>query len=272
MVLKRKRSMDSSPLSISSFGTAPTPEAQSPCPFPDNFDFSMDLDTCPHSTLFSRSWDARLSSSEMGSRTRKRFRDNRPDERVIHGMYPIYTSQRLESYLSNNCTIENTISKLFQAQRLHPHASPIPTNPPQPQQQIQTPQHFQQAPAVQKSTLHSFWKITAPAPPVQPPSQTLNPHHSVAPSTYIPPHCEDCDAPLHPDSSSSASAMAMDIDSGGAVTAGTCSEENNEFACGDCGRWICGTCAVVGDRRVCLGCIGFGGRDRDAGRAARRWW
>lgn len=85
MGLKRKRSVDSSPLSISSFGTAPTPEAQSPCPIPDNYDFTMDLDTSPHSILFSRSWDARLSGSEMGSRTRKRFRDNRPDERVIHG-------------------------------------------------------------------------------------------------------------------------------------------------------------------------------------------
>jgi hypothetical protein len=85
MGLKRKRSMDQSPLSTSSY-TASTPEAQSPTPLPDNH-FAMDMDISPRFNM-SRARDAhngRVTSSDLGCRTRKRFRDNRPDESVIHG-------------------------------------------------------------------------------------------------------------------------------------------------------------------------------------------
>ena len=88
MGLKRKRTVDDSPLSVSSFGAVSTPEAQSPTPLPQGFDGAMDIDV----TTLSRAdvWDfmsaSRVKSSDWGNRTRKRVRDNRPDERAIHGM------------------------------------------------------------------------------------------------------------------------------------------------------------------------------------------
>ncbi|KAF2192099.1 hypothetical protein K469DRAFT_716587 [Zopfia rhizophila CBS 207.26] len=222
MGLKRKRSIDESPLSTSSF-TASTPEAQSPTPMPHQFDGAMDIDIESRFNA-NPSWNfhsGRLSSSDLNTRTRKRFRDNRPDERVIH---------------------ENTISKLFSAQRNHPHAEPILSDS-HPQ-----PQH---APVVQKSTLHSFWKL--PAPPVQPPTIHIQ-HHQVAPQTWNAPRCEDCDTPLQ--SETVGMDVDMDLDGNGA---------GNQFACQDCGRSICGTCAVVASARHCLQCA-------TTTRKSGRWW
>ncbi|CAG5178285.1 uncharacterized protein ALTATR162_LOCUS8624 [Alternaria atra] len=143
MGLKRKHSSDDSPLSISSFGAVSTPDAQSPMSFPKGYDKMMDTDA--HVSSRSNAWDFmsvnRVKSSDWGNRTRKRVRDNRPDERAIH---------------------ENTLNMLFAAQRNHPDASPIPSDA--------LPMHQQPNPVSskpQKSTLHSFWK-QLPAPPVQP--------------------------------------------------------------------------------------------------------
>lgn len=95
MAFKRKRSDDDSPLSVSSYsGAVSTPEAQSPTPFPQSFYGSMDVDV---DTTRSNGWDfasaSRVKSSDWGNRTRKRFRDNRPDERSIHGMHPLMLPQ-----------------------------------------------------------------------------------------------------------------------------------------------------------------------------------
>ncbi|KAF2476661.1 uncharacterized protein BDR25DRAFT_252819 [Lindgomyces ingoldianus] len=223
MGLKRKRSMDDSPVSTSSFA-ASTPEAQSPTPIPHQFDGAMDLDISSHFSL-GRWWESRpgrLSSSDVGSRTRKRFRDNRPDERVIH---------------------ENTINKLFSAQRNYPHAQPILSDSAQ-----LAPQH---APAVQKSTLHAFWKL--PAPPVQ--SHTIQiRHHQVAPQTWDPPRCDDCDGVLQ--SETNEMEIDMELDECGS---------SNTFACRDCGKNVCGMCAVVSNTRHCLQCA-------TTSRNSGRWW
>jgi hypothetical protein len=208
MAVKRKRSADHSPLSISSY-TASTPEAQSPTPVPDQFDGAMDLETTFQFNPVT-AWNMRtrrVSSSDLGSRTRKRFRDNRPDQRAIH---------------------ENTLQKLFSAQRNFPHASPVPSHSESPVQHHETP--------VQKSTLHSFWKLPGPPSassftPLQPPS--------LAQSNI--PRCEDCDAVLQAETDG----MEMDLDE---------SETGNQFACQDCGRKVCGTCVVVAETRNCLQC------------------
>ncbi|KAH7078676.1 hypothetical protein BKA63DRAFT_541454 [Paraphoma chrysanthemicola] len=228
MGFKRKRSADDSPLSVSSYGTAWTPEAQSPTPFPLGLDGAMDMDVDVASR--SNGWDfasaSRVKSSDWGNRTRKRFRDNRPDERAIH---------------------ENTLQKLFAAQRNHPVPSPVPSDP--------TPS---QQPAVtfakpQKSTLHSFWK-QLPAPPVQAPIFSMQP--PVQPIDTRLPCCEDCDSPLQ--SVNDSMDIDMDVDMGGSV-------ESNLFACSDCGKNVCGTCAVVSTKRHCLQCA-------TSSRNSRRWW
>ncbi|KAH7402878.1 hypothetical protein BKA66DRAFT_507732 [Pyrenochaeta sp. MPI-SDFR-AT-0127] len=225
MGFKRKRSMDDSPLSISSFGAVSTPDAQSPTPFPQHFDGAMDIDTASRSNAWDFTSASRVKSSDWGNRTRKRFRDNRPDERAIH---------------------ENTLNKLFAAQRNQPQASPIPSDP----VPFQEPALVTSKP--QKSTLHSFWK-QLPAPPVQPIFVSTPVHHQEASNA---PRCEDCDTPLQ--SGTDSMDVDIDMDMGGAVV-------GDSFACNDCGKNVCGTCAVVSTRRHCLQCA-------TSGRNSRRWW
>ncbi|KAF1842239.1 uncharacterized protein K460DRAFT_420168 [Cucurbitaria berberidis CBS 394.84] len=228
MVLKRKRSVDDSPLSISSFGGVSTPEAQSPSPFPHRFDGAADMDVDISSRI--NAWDfsraSRVKGSDWGNRTRKRCRDNRPDERAIH---------------------KNTLNKLFAAQRQHPDASPIPSD------SLPSQQPSQAAPKPQKSTLHSFWK-QLPAPPVLSPTFAVPaPQH---PEISHGPRCEDCDTLLRSENDSMD--VDIDMDMGGAV-------ESSPFACGDCGKNVCATCAVVSMTRHCLQCA-------TNGRNSRRWW
>lgn len=89
MGTKRKHFDDASPASNSSFGTLSTPDAQSPTHFPHGANTSMDLDMDTDSTRKTNGWDFtsahRVKASDWGNRTRKRVRDNRPDERAIHG-------------------------------------------------------------------------------------------------------------------------------------------------------------------------------------------
>ncbi|ORX98425.1 hypothetical protein BCR34DRAFT_548059 [Clohesyomyces aquaticus] len=226
MGFKRKRSLDESPLSTSSFSGS-TPEARSPTPMPRQFDGAMDIDMSPRFD-FSRWRSARVSSSDANGRTRKRFRDNRPDERVIH---------------------ETTIKKLFSAQRNHPHAEPILSDS---HTHASTPASVP-APAVQKSTLHAFWKL--PAPAVRPVAPTIQiQHHQVAPQTWDAPRCDDCDTTLHNDTDG----MDVDMDVDGPNL-------SSPFACRDCGKNVCGMCAVVSNTRHCLQCA-------TTGRNSRRWW
>jgi hypothetical protein len=83
---KRKRSTDDSPISISSY-TWSTPEAQSPIPFPQSFD-GMDVDNTRQQNAWDFSNASRTKTGDWGMRTRKRVRDNRPDERSIHRTQP----------------------------------------------------------------------------------------------------------------------------------------------------------------------------------------
>ncbi|KAF3004205.1 hypothetical protein E8E13_006806 [Curvularia kusanoi] len=220
MGIKRKHFDDASPTSISSSGAVSTPDAQSPTHFPLGMDGSMDMDMDTQSNSRSNGWDFtrahRVKPSDWGNRTRKRVRDNRPDERAVH---------------------ENTVHKLFLAQRQHPHASPVPSDP-QPSAQ----------PAIavskpQKSTLHSFWNIAAP--PVQAPVFSYQATH--APNGAHTLRCDDCDAQLE------AEDEGMDIDVDMDSIEGTSS-----LACRKCGRNVCGRCAVVGDARHCLQCATHG--------------
>lgn len=93
MVLKRKRSSDFSPASsTSSWSSSSTRASQSPTPHSRSYfqdaHSSMDVDR-PIPSIPIAAWNlgvGRVSSTDMNSRTRKRFRDNRPDEEIIHGM------------------------------------------------------------------------------------------------------------------------------------------------------------------------------------------
>ena len=95
MGLKRKHSSDDSSLSMSSFGSVSTPDTQLPMSFSKGYDKMMETDA--PATMRTNAWDfmsaSRVKSSDWGNRTRKRVRDNRPDERAIHGMISRLHSQ-----------------------------------------------------------------------------------------------------------------------------------------------------------------------------------
>ncbi len=166
-----------------------------------------------------------MSSHHLGSRTKKRHRDDRPDESTL---YCIKTTQ---SCLLDVCLHEATaytISKLFSAQRQHPHAEPDLSSGPTPSTHTSTP--------AQKSTLHSFWNISSRLSEAQivPMDLDTGRSHSAMDVTA----CEDCDRSLF-------SPNAMDMGDGSAL---------QEFECYGCRRQICDNCAVRGDQRVCLSC------------------
>ena len=97
MGFKRKRDVDVSPFSTESF-TASTPEAQSPTPLPDG-QSAMDVDSFPR-VKSQEAWNDRGLGGELGSRTRKRFRDGRPDEDVVQSMHTAVSSSGLRRILT----------------------------------------------------------------------------------------------------------------------------------------------------------------------------
>ncbi|KAF1824495.1 uncharacterized protein K489DRAFT_316840 [Dissoconium aciculare CBS 342.82] len=160
MALKRKRS------SITSSSSASSSDAGSTCysapsPLSSIFYAQSKPSNIPYSKndSFHGGNEEYSSSCHLNSRTRKRYRDNRPDEQAIFA---------------------TTISKLYDAQRRLPDATSIPS----PQVQM-TPEPSQ---PTQRSTLHSFWKVNTPM--CAPPSILGEPLG--VPGTS----CEDCDVPL----------------------------------------------------------------------------
>ncbi|RMZ69359.1 orf21 [Pyrenophora seminiperda CCB06] len=224
MGFKRKHSTEDASLSIASFRAFSISDTH---PIPECCDAMTNMEC--QSTSRTNAWDFasanRVKSGEWGNRTRKRVRDSRPDERAIH---------------------ENTLNKLYAAQRHHASASPMlcDTTTPLPVEQQQPMSK------PQKCTLHAFWK-ELPAPPVQPISSSLPTQQE-----QKLPRCDDCDTPLQ--SGSDSMDVEMDMDLGDAL-------ETSPFACSDCGKNVCGTCAVVSSTRHCLQCA-------TSGRKERRWW
>ena len=168
--------------------------------------------------------------SHLNIRTRKRHRDNRPDADSVHGSSTCWLGAVIQMRaLADVCRVAaSTIQRLYQAQRENTAAEPG-VAPGQNQHQEQ-PQVQQLAPQIQKSTLHSFWRIEQPVP-LAPQVKS----HVVVPE----PRCEDCDGGLVDEG-------AMDVDEGSI----------EDKACGSCRRPVCDSCAVYGRERVCAGCAG----------------
>ncbi|RDW75883.1 hypothetical protein BP5796_06704 [Coleophoma crateriformis] len=196
MQLKRKRS-DSEISTTSSLLSSP----------PGAYNISLDMDT------------QTSTPSLFSSRTRKRYRDNRPDENAIH---------------------QNTLSLLFSAQQSQSQSQPHPQPQPQPQSQSRPlnlpPCAFQNlanvpVPATQAS-LHSFWTL--------PKARSASNDFSASSASSTPSHapfiqatnCEDCDAALSLDHD--AMDVDMDID---VMTAGGGAENWGCAACGKQG-WV----------------------------------
>ncbi|KAI5369705.1 hypothetical protein Slin15195_G005800 [Septoria linicola] len=198
MALKRKRS--SPAFSSPSSDTSDATTQASPLPF-------FYHHSKPVEPIYSKpawSWPTYDDSpAHLNSRTRKRHRSRtRQEEEQTHA---------------------KTISKLYDAQRQHPNASPVLS------QQVATPPETH----VQRSTLHSFWRLGRP-PVAMPMVVDVTPGLDRS----MHPRCEDCDRDLQ-------SVDAMDVDD---------IVVEQETRCQGCLRQVCDMCAVLGDRRICLGC------------------
>lgn len=227
MALKRKRSSPgfSSPSSVGSETTIQS------SPLPSFYHQSKPIAPFYQKPSWSfPTYDDSPSSQHLNSRTRKRHRDNRPDEQQIHGVSCWIGAIMDMSNLADVCRrAANTIDRLYQAQRQHPDASPVLS---QPVVQVQQPMQSQ------RSTLHSFWRIEQPPSATRMAVDTGPKVLGIQMST----NCEDCDRSLRPDD-------AMDIDE---------DTLDQETRCSSCQRSICDTCAILGTARTCLACASHG--------------
>jgi hypothetical protein len=229
MSTKRKRSMGSL------FAT-PTLEASTTTPF-----FSSPPIVLPNFFLQSKTYEQQSSpfalkyhhqdthqddytSQTLNSRTRKRYRDARPEESQIHGMSFFLPCLYILILTSPTAS---TVEKLFSAQKAHPHASPQPSHqlPPQPQ----SPPQFAQQEAPQRSTLHTFWHL---------PQGTQMPQYNTTPR--IPQQevlvCDGCDRRIESDSPYGTDTLIADT------------------RCTACERSVCDTCSITVETRLCLDC------------------
>lgn len=206
------------------------------------------------------SMDAQINTPALfASRTRKRHRDNRPDENIIHRTLLL----RSHSTIKLTCYAENTLSLLFSAQQSshnegQSHVQPINLPPPAFQNLANTPV----IPSPNQSSLHSFWTLPKQRSFSSPssidssnastPNSTPTPNHM---SYFQPSNCEDCDASLNGSGGDAMDVDQMDVDM---VIGG----EN--YGCSSCGKQVCRQCAVsnLGAERRCLGCAGQGQRGK----------
>ncbi|THY77687.1 hypothetical protein D6C93_10248 [Aureobasidium pullulans] len=164
MSTKRKRS--GSLFVAPTIDASSTPFLSSPVRLPEFFVQNKTLG--PQSSPFSWKQQSSPNTSQdegqqqLNSRTRKRYRDGRPEEAEIHA---------------------STVEKLFSAQKAHPHASPMLS-----QSDLQ-PQ-FQPQDTPQRSTLHSFWHLPQPS---QLPQHGMPATHQDAMT------CDACDRVLTPE-------------------------------------------------------------------------
>ena len=225
MLLKRKRSSPtiSSPASdTTTSSTDPTGQV--------SFFFSHSK---PKQVLFGKTnepWQPCDDGSLWISRTRKRHRDNRPDEQMVFGRFDPSFPNVFSVADNLLCSPDSTIARLFDAQRQRPQAEPLT---PRPLLDSITTQ------STQKSTLHSFWRM----PDREPMRNALIPTDARLPSPLAPGaagECQDCNGFL-------SCGDGMDLDD---------ETQESQTACASCRRCICDCCAVRGTARLCLGCAG----------------
>jgi hypothetical protein len=271
MGLKRKASDSLSPYSPSSSSSSPFPTTPSgrnvklPQPFqshsasihtplsgwgsPEPYFASGILNSSPYtSTTITTTTTAHYD--QLNSRTRKRFRDNRPNEEAIH---------------------QTTLAKLYAAQRheqkpesedhgilLNPSPTLASATLKRTESQASTTNTAQQKEKGQVS-LHTFFgggqSRPTPVPGQDPQSSSSTP----LPTTFA--RCEDCSTPLLTSSSNnnpyhqSGDTEMMDVDADFTISS---EGDASTFSCTNCSKRVCDVCAVRGDRRVCLECANSG--------------
>lgn len=216
MALKRKRSSAaiSSPASLDSNAT----HASSPPSF--FYQQSQPVELSHKPTWSFPTYDDQ-PLQHLNSRTRKRYRNNRPDEEAVYGVSCWLGAVMSMSSLADVCRIAaSTIEKLYAGEKQLTLASPVcsPTNTTPPPEEAQLP--------AQRTTLHSFWRL-----PQAPPATSMMMDCAYDTDTSRDTSCENEDS--------------MDIDE---------SIVEPDASCQSCQRRICGRYTAIGNLRVCLTC------------------
>lgn len=203
------------------------------------------------------------SPNLFSSRTRKRHRDNRPNEAAVHRMPSDSSSLSVHQALTNST--EHTLSLLYSAQQpSHMHINTNYAQPPSPSS-ISPRTIIPNPPSnsTHQASLHSFWQIPSNRQVSPSSDSSYTSSTSVSPKTITHPHllptnCEDCDASL----ANRAGGDEMDVDTMMDIDMYGAGEANH--ACTSCGKQVCHSCAVsnLGAERKCLGCAGRDGNGR----------
>lgn len=219
MTMKRKRS--ESELSFCNSSRLSSPQLN-----------AMDIDMCmsPCSTYQSHQ---DTTQSHLPSRTRKRFRDNRPSEAAIHRM-PLPTANIAPNLpLTMLHETDNTLSLLYAAQK-QAHVDPIPS----------TTMNTDIIPpdTTSQTSLHTFWADL--------PSQISNKTSSPSPPPVkirYQTNCEDCNTSLF--ITNEETSMDVDFD-----LCGT----SFDYGCSACNKQVCDHCSIsnLDAHRQCLKCAG----------------
>ncbi|KAK1063718.1 hypothetical protein LTR33_012229 [Friedmanniomyces endolithicus] len=172
-------------------------------------------------------YDDGPSAQHLNSRTRKRHRDDRPDEQIVHGVSCWLGAVIQMSMLADACrAAASTISRLYDAQRKHRDAEPMLSS------QSMAPAAAHEKP--QKKTLHAFWSL--PRAPAR--TDDMQMHSGRDLTSDLDSRCEDCERPLREED-------AMEVDD---------EVSERDTACAMCRRRVCGLCSIAGAERFCLGC------------------
>lgn len=230
----------------------------------------------------------------FNSRTRKRFRDNRPSEETIHErtLQKLYSAQKTlhQGVVSpeTNATPQLASHVISPDTPRHPryHANAQLISGPPVRIEI-TPERNQRSidaffsgsrPGSERtsSSSTSVPQTTAALQPPLPsslyqPNETapslVHPHPRTLPSVLT---CEDCYSPLlTKQSREPVDAEMLDVD----MLADMLDPEIDEgWQCTICAKRVCDTCAVRGDYRVCLECaVPGGGRYDERELKQKRW-
>lgn len=234
MLLKRKRSDSEISTSSSMFSSPPS------APNFTSMDYQSHQSQIPTPSLFA-------------SRTRKRYRDNRPSESEVHRMPCLFLSVDWQALIPST---EHTLSLLYSAQQ-KPQQSSLPTSFRSSQSHEPVSSLPSSSQNSQQSSLHSFWHGPMASSTRQ---SSPSSNYSASPANTpgaSPPHmtsmfsatnCEDCDASLgQSDNGDSMDLDMMDVDMG-----------TESHACTSCGKQVCHSCSVsnLGAERKCLNCAG----------------
>ncbi|KAK0281632.1 hypothetical protein LTR91_003857 [Friedmanniomyces endolithicus] len=175
-------------------------------------------------------YDDGPSAQHLNSRTRKRHRDDRPDEQQVHGVSCWLGAVIQMSMLADACrAAASTINRLYDAQRKHLDAEPVLSS------QSVPPAAAHEKP--QKSTLHAFWSL--PSPPARTDGMQLDSGSDRASDQESSlSRCEDCERPLREEDAMEVDDVVLEQDT----------------ACAMCRRRVCGLCSIAGAERLCLSC------------------